>query len=66
MSFIDETSGRVSLSLIRTKDEALTSFQNYRARAESTSRKELKALRSNGGGEYLNKQFKKYLEDAGI
>jgi len=30
-TFIDETSGRGSPSLLRTKDEALTTFQVYRA-----------------------------------
>jgi len=66
ITFVDETSGRISLSLLRTKDEALTAFQAYRARAEKSSGKEIKALWSDGGGEYLNKQFRKYLEDAGI
>lgn len=66
ISFIDETSGRVSLSLLCTKDEVLMAFQNYRGRAEKSSGKEVKALRTDGGGEYLNQQFKKYLELNGI
>jgi len=66
ITFVDETSGRISLSLLRTKDEALNAFQTYRARAEKGSGKEIKAFWSDGGGEYLNKQFRKYLEDAGI
>ena len=65
ISFIDETSGGVSLSLLSTKDEALTAFQNYQARAKESSGKELKAVRSDGGGEYLNQPFKKYPEANG-
>lgn len=66
ITFIDETSGRVSLSLLRTKDQALATFQAYRARAEKSGGKEIKAFRTDGGGEYVNTEFKKYLEDAGI
>ena len=66
ITFIDEASGRISLSLLRTKDEALTAFQNYRMRAEKSSGKVVKALRTDGGGEYLGKDFKKYLDEAGI
>ena len=62
ISFINESSGRIRLFLLRTKNEALTAFQDYRVRAEKKSGKGLKALRSDGGGEYLNQQFKKYLE----
>ena len=64
--FSNESSRRVSLSLLQAKDEALTGFQTYRSRAEKSSGKEIKALQSDGGGEYLNNKFKKYLEDAGI
>ena len=66
ITFIDEASGRVSLSLLRTKDEALTAFQVYRARAERTSGRQIKSFKSDGGGEYLNKKFRTYLEEAGI
>ena len=66
ITFINQASGRVSPSLLRTKDEALTAFQVYRARAEKSSGKEIKSFRSDGGGEYLNKKFKDYLQEAGI
>jgi len=66
ITFIDEMSGRVSLSLLRRKDEALSAFQAYRARAETSSEKRIKGLRTDGGGEYVNKAFKRYLEEAGI
>jgi len=64
--FVYETSGPISLSLLRTTDKALTAFQAYRARPEKYSGKEINALWSDCGGEYLHKQFRKYLEDAGI
>ena len=66
VTFIDEKSGRVSVALLSSKAGALTAFQCYRARAEKNSGKNIKALRSDGGGEYLNKEFKRYLVEAGI
>ena len=66
VSPIDEMSGTVSITLLKSKDAALTAFQAYRARAEKSTGKAIKALRSDGGGEYLNLEFKKYLTEAGI
>jgi len=66
ITFTDEMSGRVSISLLRTKDRALSQFQAYPSRAEKASGKMIKALPTDGGGEYLNKAFKKYLVAAGI
>ena len=64
--FTDEASGRVSVSLLSSKGGALTAFHAYRMRAEKASGNEIKSLRSDGGGEYTNSTFRKYLEAAGI
>jgi len=66
ITFTDRQSGRVSVCLLHTKDGALAAFQAYKARAERASGKEIKSLWSDGGGEYLNTRFKKYLAEAGI
>jgi len=66
ITFTDEMSGRVSVCILYSKDGALVTFQAYRARAEKTSGREIKSLRSDGGGEYINKTFQKYLADSGI
>ena len=66
LTFTDAMSGRVSVSLLHSKDRALAAFQAYRARAEKTSGRQIKRIRSDGGGEYINKPFKKYLEESGI
>jgi len=63
ITFTDEMSGRVSIYLLPTKDRALAAFQAYRARAEKSSGKEIKALRTDAGGEYLNQQFLQYLKE---
>jgi len=66
VTFIDEMSGRVSIALLNTKDGAIKAFESYRARAEKSSGKVIKVFRNDGGGEYLNREFKKYLTEAGI
>lgn len=49
ITFIDEISRLVSISLLKSKDMVLTAFQSYRARAEKSSGRETRALRSDGG-----------------
>ena len=66
VTFIDEASGRVAATLIRNKDEVLANFAVYPQRAEKDTEREIKTLRSDGGGEYMNTQFNTYLRDAGI
>jgi len=67
VTFIDETSGRVSITLLWSKDGALTAFKDYRARAEKNSGREIRPFRSDGGGEYRNREFEKFLLiEAGI
>jgi len=66
ITFTDEMSGRVSIYLLPTKDGELAAFQAYRARVEKSGAKEIKALRTDGGGEYRNKRFLQYLKEDGI
>ena len=66
ITFTDESSGRVSVCLLSSKDIALTAFHAYRMRAERASGNEIKSLHSDGGGKYINSSFKKYLEAASI
>ena len=66
VTFTDERSGRVSICLLRTNDGTLDAFQAHRAREEKSSGKEIKAFRTDGGGEYRNGKFTMYLKQAGI
>jgi len=66
ITFTNEMSGHVRVCLLHSKDRALAAFQTYQARAEKTSERKVKSIRSDGGGEYLNKRFLKYLVESGI
>jgi len=61
ITFIDEKSGRIAVTLLKTKSEAMRAFQAYKARAEKEAEQEIKRLRSDSGGEYMGLQFKSYL-----
>ena len=66
IAFTDEMSGRVSICLLQSKDGALAAFQAYKARAEKSAGREIKSLRSDGGGEYIGNRFQQYLREEGI
>ena len=66
IAFTNEMSRYVSISLLQSKDGALAAFQAYKARAEKSAGREMKSLRSDGGGEYMGNRFQQYLREEGI
>src|SRR5271168_4193245 len=64
--FTDGKSRRMMIYFIKHKDEALTKFKQYKSFVETQTGYKLKKLRVDGGGEFINKEFKKYLLDSGI
>ena len=48
------------------KSETFGKFKEFMAQAEKQLGKSLKTLRSNRGGEYLDKEFKDHLLEHGI
>jgi len=65
-TFTDDNSGRVRIGLLQTKDGALLAFESYRVKAEGVSGNQIKSMGSDGGGEYLNMEFEKYLAESGF
>lgn len=66
ITFIDEHSGGIEVTLLKAKSNALSAFQAYRARAAKEAGKAIKMLRTYGGGEYGRQRFKSYLQSSGI
>jgi len=66
VTFIDEKSGRIAVTLLKNKSEVLGVFQAYRVRAEKEAGREIKTFRPDGGGEYTSEEFKTYLRSCGI
>jgi transposase InsO family protein len=66
VSFVDEYSRMMWIYLIKTKDEVLSVFQRFKLLVEKQAERELKILRSDGGGEYTSNDFKNYCMNHGI
>lgn len=66
ISFLDDLSGAIHIHLLKTKDDALAKFMEYKAKMELQSGKKIKFVRSDGGGEYKNLGFEASLKEAGI
>src|SRR5262249_25203995 len=52
--------------LMRNKSQAFEKFKEFRTEVEKQTGKNIKALRSDRGGDYLSQEFTAYLRDLGI
>jgi hypothetical protein len=52
--------------LIKTKDEVLQQFKSFKIMVEKQSEKQIKILRSDGGGEYTSHAFKEFCAENGV
>ena len=52
VTFIDDYSRRLWASVLKTKDQILSAFREFQARAERESEGKLKAIRTDNKGEY--------------
>lgn len=68
VTFIDEiTRSRwCEVFFIKNKNDILDVFKRYKTAAEMLTRKKIKALQSDNGKEYCNKEFDQFLEQNGI
>ena len=65
VTFIDDHSRKLWVSVLKTKDEVLTVFKEFQARAERETGHKLKAVRADNGGEYRG-PFEEYCRREGI
>lgn len=66
VTFIDDHTRKVWVYFMKEKSEVFTHFQNFRVMVEKQTRKQVKCLRSDGGGEYFSSEFSGYLQKDGI
>ncbi|WVY90631.1 hypothetical protein V8G54_036145 [Vigna mungo] len=66
VTFVDEYSRMIWLYLIKVKSDVFLVFKNFKLLAENQSGKALKMLRTDGGGEYVSREFKNYCTKNGI
>ena len=51
---------------MKNKSEVFGKFKEFKALIENQSKKRIKTLRSNNGGEYTSKEFEAFCKEAGI
>ena len=66
ISFIDDMSRKATVYLLKKKCNALEAFKIWQKEVETQTGHKVKAIRTDNGGEYCNKEFTDYLQSAGI
>ena len=57
VTFIDDRSKKTWIYFLKTKDEVFSRFKEFKALVENLTGKRIKVLRSDNGGEYIDKEF---------
>jgi hypothetical protein len=66
VSFIDDYSCKTWVYFLKSKDEVLGKFKEFKALVENLSERKIKILRSDNGGEYTSNEFGSFCIDVGI
>ncbi|GJS30316.1 zinc finger, CCHC-type containing protein [Tanacetum coccineum] len=66
MLLVDDYSRVMWVYLLKTKDEALEVFKNFRKKVETETGEKVKVLRTDRGGEFLSNQFTTYCNETGL
>ena len=66
VSFIDDYSCKTWVYFLKSKDEVLRKFKEFKALVENLSEQKIKILRSDNGGEYTSNEFGSFCRDVGI
>jgi len=63
---VDDCTRWISVTVLKTKDQASSAFAKFKAEAENSLGQKIKMVRSDRGGEFLSAAFKDICEQAGI
>ena len=65
VTFIDDFSRKVWAFPLKSKDQVLSVFKQFQASVERETKKKIKCIRTNNGGEYIG-PFDAYCKEQGI
>jgi hypothetical protein len=66
VSFIDDYSHKTWVYFLKSKDEVLGKFKEFKALVENLSESKIQILRSNNGREYTSNEFRRFCRDVVI
>lgn len=66
MLLVDDFSRKIWVFMLKTKDEALGIFKNFRKKVEKEAKKGIATFRTDRGGEFCSKNFTSYCESVDI
>ena len=66
MTFVDDMSRMAWTYLLTLKSEAFSVFLEWKAMIENSTGRKVKTLRTDNGGEYVNRPFKDFMRGQGI
>lgn len=66
VSFIDDFSRRTWVYFLKSKSEVFSHFKEFKAMVELQTRKKIKCLRTDNGGEFCSNDFDRFCKDCGI
>ena len=66
VTFIDDFSRKMWVYILKSKDQVLNKFEEWKAMVETQTGHKVKVLRSDNGGEYTSKAFDAFLSKHGI
>ncbi|KAK2990141.1 hypothetical protein RJ640_007543 [Escallonia rubra] len=64
--FIDDYSRKTWVYFLKQKSEVFSTFKRFKALVEQQNGYQIKAMRSDRGGEFISKEFKAFCEENGI
>ena len=64
--FIDDYSCKTWIYFLKNKDEVFERFKEFKALVENLSKKKIKILRLDNGGEFMSNEFNDYCKEVGI
>lgn len=66
LTFIDDWSRKTFVYFLKAKSEVFEIFKQFKTLVENQTNKKIKVFRSDGGGEYVNLNFQRFLKKHGI